>query len=243
MRTKIYTLKTQYVFHKLCVCHTHTLTILLTPHPPCASTRAESFQNTTCSSAYCTQPLTVPAVHFLCKHSYHQDCLNDDGECRICAAENQHILSVRAGLGAKPGVHDAFDREMSRAKEGQGFATVAKYFGKGLFAPPVEAADATAGGAGGGAGAASGAHAAGGAARPRGSSYGVYDDEEYYDDDDALLGRGGAGGGGGGAAAAHNDDAARDALLGFGSSRGGGGGGRRSGGGGGAQSGGFTGYY
>ncbi len=51
-------------------------------------TRPKIFQGNKCRNfAECKQPLTLPAVHFLCMHSYHIDCVGDDHQCPECAPE------------------------------------------------------------------------------------------------------------------------------------------------------------
>ena len=52
--------------------------------------RPLAFQNTKCE--LCKQVLELPALHFLCKHSYHATCLGDmTSECPRCAPE-RHLL-------------------------------------------------------------------------------------------------------------------------------------------------------
>ncbi len=52
--------------------------------------RPLTFQNTKCE--LCKQVLELPALHFLCKHSYHAKCLGDmTHECPRCAPE-RHLL-------------------------------------------------------------------------------------------------------------------------------------------------------
>jgi hypothetical protein len=42
------------------------------------ATKPETFNATRCSS--CGRTLDLPTVHFLCKHSFHQSCLNPVGD-------------------------------------------------------------------------------------------------------------------------------------------------------------------
>ena len=47
----------------------------------------------------CNQTLGLPAVHFLCMHSFHQRCLGDnERECPKCAQTNRNMLEVRTDL-------------------------------------------------------------------------------------------------------------------------------------------------
>jgi hypothetical protein len=49
-------------------------------------TRANTFQGSKCHA--CTSSLALPAVHFLCMHSFHEQCVADsDRQCPICAPE------------------------------------------------------------------------------------------------------------------------------------------------------------
>lgn len=55
-----------------------------------------TFQAQRCQA--CGMQLDLPIVHFLCKHSYHQRCLNQvdgDVECPSCQANNETIRAIR----------------------------------------------------------------------------------------------------------------------------------------------------
>lgn len=56
---------------------------------------ARLFQTTTCNS--CRRPLELPAVHFLCMHSYHldQNCINQESECNECASDHHHYERIK----------------------------------------------------------------------------------------------------------------------------------------------------
>ncbi len=65
------------------------------------------FQATRCFA--CGGSLDLPTVHFLCKHSFHQRCLNNQNqgigmrnenehaECPVCAPQNATIRAIRRG--------------------------------------------------------------------------------------------------------------------------------------------------
>lgn len=57
---------------------------------------ARVFQATKCHG--CPRALEVPAVHFLCMHSYHQDpnlnCMDRDNECNECAPEHRKYEGI-----------------------------------------------------------------------------------------------------------------------------------------------------
>jgi len=92
-----------------------------------------TFQGTKCHA--CTSILSLPAVHFLCMHSFHQRCVVDsDRECPKCAPEFYKVKEMKEKLkdGAKQ--HDAFFKEIYNAPDG--FACAAEYFGRGIFDRP-----------------------------------------------------------------------------------------------------------
>lgn len=73
--------------------------------------RAEVFQARNCR--HCNIPLDLPAVHFLCKHSYHQHCISEnETECPECRPDFQRVLRVQNDLGAKSGADEVFSREV-----------------------------------------------------------------------------------------------------------------------------------
>jgi hypothetical protein len=92
------------------------------------------FQQNRCTS--CKQLLSLPSVHFLCMHSFHHSCLNDDEdeECPICGPKTHHILEIKRELDESRSDHDAFFKKLHNAKDG--FGVVAEYYGRGMFAQP-----------------------------------------------------------------------------------------------------------
>lgn len=98
---------------------------------------ARLFQTTTCNS--CRRPLELPAVHFLCMHSYHldQNCLAQESECNECAADHHHYERIKLkDQSGKALEHEHFFSEL----EEHGFAAVASYFGKGVLNVNTDAA-------------------------------------------------------------------------------------------------------
>lgn len=94
------------------------------------------FQATRCSD--CGQGLDLPAVHFLCKHSFHQRCLRgggdggeDDVECPQCAGGNELIRKMREEQMKAAGKHELFKIELEGSEDR--FGTVAKWFGRGVM--------------------------------------------------------------------------------------------------------------
>jgi len=93
-------------------------------------TSAKIFQLNKCT--YCTSPLDLPAVHFLCMHSFHQRCLGEnEQECPVCAPQNKKIFEIKRSLEDNIGQHDQFFKQLEAS--GDGFSTVSEYFGRGIF--------------------------------------------------------------------------------------------------------------
>ncbi|KAF6834413.1 vacuolar membrane protein [Colletotrichum musicola] len=91
------------------------------------------FQSTRCAA--CTAPLDLPAVHFLCKHSFHQRCLRAEGECPQCANDNATIRALRKTQIETAGKHELFKAELERSEDR--FGTVAEWFGRGVMGAPA----------------------------------------------------------------------------------------------------------
>lgn len=97
-------------------------------------TKPAVFQATRCSD--CGQGLDLPAVHFLCKHSFHQRCLRGGGdeeqmECPKCAGENEVIRKMREGQRETAGRHELFKADLERSEDR--FATIAHWFSRGVM--------------------------------------------------------------------------------------------------------------
>ena len=102
-------------------------------------TQPEPFTATRCSS--CSRTLDLPVVHFLCKHSYHQRCLNvgegqgvesvEDVECPICTPQNQMARQVKRAQEESAGRHEMFVDALERSHER--FETVGEWFGRGVM--------------------------------------------------------------------------------------------------------------
>ncbi|CAG8448752.1 2420_t:CDS:10 [Acaulospora colombiana] len=88
---------------------------------------ARLFPLTKCT--LCREPLDLPSVHFLCRHSYHQRCLPEsDRECPQCAIQHRTIAEIRKSQEINADKHDEFARQMEEAEDG--FSVVADYFSK-----------------------------------------------------------------------------------------------------------------
>lgn len=93
-------------------------------------TKPAVFQATRC--AECGQGMDLPAVHFLCKHSFHQRCLGGEaGECPKCSGEREVIRKMREGQRERSERHELFlgDLEASRDR----FATIAEWYSRGVM--------------------------------------------------------------------------------------------------------------
>lgn len=101
------------------------------------ATKPTSFSATRCST--CGTPLDLPTVHFLCKHSFHQRCLNmgpgdeedDDLECPICAQQNATIKAIKRAQEESADRHDLFQDALGRSSDK--FGTVTEWFGRGVM--------------------------------------------------------------------------------------------------------------
>jgi vacuolar protein sorting-associated protein 11 len=97
------------------------------------------FQARRCSA--CTRNLTLPTVHFLCKHSFHQECLNkNDGsgqdvsggaECPLCKPGNDTIKAIRRQQVESTEQHELFKAALGRSSNR--FGTVGEFFGRGVM--------------------------------------------------------------------------------------------------------------
>ncbi|KAG9077413.1 hypothetical protein FS749_010714 [Ceratobasidium sp. UAMH 11750] len=86
------------------------------------------FHVTRCST--CGNPLDLPTIHFMCKHSYHQKCLPDqDIECPICARQHSVIREIRRTNERLADAHGVFTTNVAQ----NGFEAVAAAFGRGIL--------------------------------------------------------------------------------------------------------------
>ncbi|OAY83369.1 vacuolar protein-sorting-associated protein 11 homolog [Ananas comosus] len=102
-------------------------------------TNAKIFQLSKCTA--CTFTLDLPAVHFMCMHSFHLRCLGDnEKECPECAPEYRSILETKRNLEQNARDHALFFQLLKGSKDG--FSVIADYFSKGIVSkttiPPPE---------------------------------------------------------------------------------------------------------
>ncbi|CAK1555893.1 unnamed protein product [Leptosia nina] len=85
-----------------------------------------TFQSSRCAA--CNRQLELPTVHFLCQHSYHQDCFQtyseSERECPACASPARRPDSL-------PHAAEALHSRLQQQHDP--FAVVSEYFGRGLF--------------------------------------------------------------------------------------------------------------
>ncbi|KAJ0409947.1 hypothetical protein P43SY_005841 [Pythium insidiosum] len=98
------------------------------------SSKAVVFQATKCD--LCNHDLDLPAVHFMCQHSFHLNCISEtERECITCSLDHRHIMGLKTQLEQKAGNHEQFFNQLETAADG--FHTIAEYFGKGIFKSTV----------------------------------------------------------------------------------------------------------
>jgi len=92
------------------------------------------FQLMKCTA--CSNPLDLPAVHFLCMHSFHHRCLGEnEKECPMCAPGNRTILEIKRSQEQNANRHDQFSKQLESSEDG--FSVVADYFGRNVFSKIV----------------------------------------------------------------------------------------------------------
>lgn len=92
------------------------------------------FQATWCSD--CSQRLDLPAVHFLCKHSFHQRCVRNadkegEAECPKCAGGNDVIRKMRESQRESAVKHELFKADVENSEDRLG--TIADWFSRGVM--------------------------------------------------------------------------------------------------------------
>ncbi|XP_055901830.1 vacuolar protein sorting-associated protein 11 homolog [Eupeodes corollae] len=91
------------------------------------------FRNTVCDA--CTQPLSLPAVYFLCQHSFHQDCVmtysENEKDCSICSVKNQQMAERLRTQQESTGQHENFHRILNQSNDM--LYVLSSYFGRGLL--------------------------------------------------------------------------------------------------------------
>lgn len=91
------------------------------------------FRGSLCDA--CHQPLVLPALFFLCKHSFHQECIRSYSEtekdCMVCRKRNMQFQDVMLKQNETRYMRHELKDELMCSHEP--FSVVAEYFSKGLF--------------------------------------------------------------------------------------------------------------
>lgn len=84
---------------------------------------------------FCKQPLALPTVFFLCKHSFHQECIRSYSEtekdCMMCRKKNIQLQNEMHKQNESRNENQVFKDQLNSSHEP--FQIVADYFGRGLF--------------------------------------------------------------------------------------------------------------
>ncbi|KAI9137953.1 hypothetical protein BKA69DRAFT_1127735 [Paraphysoderma sedebokerense] len=90
-------------------------------------TKPITFQASHCTA--CSAPLRLPAVHFMCKDSYHLSCLNEnERECPKCATKTRMMKEIKRTLADSANDPDLFYGQLGDAEDG--FHVIADWFSK-----------------------------------------------------------------------------------------------------------------
>jgi len=78
----------------------------------------------------------------MCKHSFHQRCLNttegesvETVECPLCAPQNATIRAIKKAQEESKDRHELFKDALSRSRDG--FGTITDWFGRGVMSVPA----------------------------------------------------------------------------------------------------------
>lgn len=92
------------------------------------------FQPSKCSA--CQSILDLPSVHFLCSHSYHQNCFYnysaENDECPICVTSNRKLLDEIGSHETSKSSLNKLEKQFSMPSDDV-FNSLARLFGYGLF--------------------------------------------------------------------------------------------------------------
>ena len=92
-------------------------------------TNARIFQTSKCAN--CGFTLDLPAVHFMCMHSFHLHCLGEyEQECIRCAPEYRSVQETLKSLEQNSRDYEKFSQKLKNSRDG--FSVIADYFGKGI---------------------------------------------------------------------------------------------------------------
>lgn len=99
------------------------------------------FRGSLCDA--CHQPLVLPALFFLCKHSFHQECIRSYSEtekdCMVCRKKNSQLQDLMHKQNEIRNKNNVFKDQLNSSPEP--FSVIASYYGRGLFNKIVLVAD------------------------------------------------------------------------------------------------------
>lgn len=91
------------------------------------------FRGSLCDA--CHQPLVLPALFFLCKHSFHQECIRSYSEtekdCMVCRKKNSQLQDLMHKQNETRHKNNVFKSQLDSSHEP--FSVIADYYGRGLF--------------------------------------------------------------------------------------------------------------
>lgn len=95
-------------------------------------TQAKNFNPKKCDN--CQESLKLPSIHFMCGHTFHDLCIEQDQGrrcCSICFTNFKEVIDKKEQFDMQAKDPQQFYRDLNRnAKK---FHVVAEYFGRGLF--------------------------------------------------------------------------------------------------------------
>jgi hypothetical protein len=98
-------------------------------------TKALPFLSNNC--IHCNNSLTFPSIHFMCGHSFHENCLGGDKECTKCGYEMKNIITRKEKLAE--GIRDQTKLfEALEEHKATGFEVISSFLGKGLLVNPPD---------------------------------------------------------------------------------------------------------
>ncbi|CRL06847.1 CLUMA_CG019552, isoform A [Clunio marinus] len=91
------------------------------------------FRGSLCDA--CHEPLVLPALFFMCKHSFHRECIRSYSEtekdCMVCRKKNIQLYDSIHKQFESRRQQNSFNEQLSSSHEP--FSIIAEYFGKNLF--------------------------------------------------------------------------------------------------------------
>jgi hypothetical protein len=93
-------------------------------------TTAKPFLSNNC--VQCQNGLNFPSIHFMCGHSFHENCLGGERECSRCGFEMRNIIERKERYEESASDQTKLFEMLQERKE-SGFEVIGEFLGKGLF--------------------------------------------------------------------------------------------------------------